>query len=126
VIRGVQSQLMEQLPHDRPILAVCAEGNTSNYVAEGLRRLDYDAVNMAGGMAAWGNFYYWRPVAETEDFSLFQVVRPARGCLSHVLVSDHRAAVFDPPVTSRPITNWPPPWGHESNGCWIPTCMPTT
>jgi len=96
VIRGVQSQLMEQLPHDRPILAVCAEGNTSNYVAEGLRRLDFDAVNMEGGMEAWGNYYAWRAVVETERFSLFQMVRPARGCLSHVLVSEHRAAVFDP------------------------------
>ena len=95
VMRGVQAQLMEQLP-DRPILAVCAEGNTSNYVAEGLRRLDFDAVNMEGGMEAWGNYYAWRPVVETERFSLFQMVRPARGCLSHVLVSEHRAAVFDP------------------------------
>ncbi|MDP1923197.1 MAG: MBL fold metallo-hydrolase [Thiobacillus sp.] len=96
VMRGVQAQLMEQLPHDRPILAVCAEGNTSSYVAEGLRRLDYDAVNLEGGMEAWGNYYAWRPVVETERFSLYQMVRPARGCLSHVLVSEHRAAVFDP------------------------------
>ncbi|MDP1928238.1 MAG: MBL fold metallo-hydrolase [Thiobacillus sp.] len=96
VMRGVQTQLMDQLPHDRPILAVCAEGNTSNYVAEGLRRLDFDAVNMEGGMEAWGNYYAWRPVVETERFSLFQMVRPARGCLSHVLVSEHVAAVFDP------------------------------
>ena len=96
VMRGVQAQLMAQLPTDRPILAVCAEGNTSSYVAEGLRRLGFDALNMEGGMEAWGNFYYWRPVDENEWFSLFQVVRPARGCLSHVLVSEHRAAVFDP------------------------------
>ncbi|MDO9219866.1 MAG: MBL fold metallo-hydrolase, partial [Thiobacillus sp.] len=96
VMRGVKAQLMEQLPHDRPILAVCAEGNTSRYVAEGLRRLDFDAVNMEGGMEAWGNYYAWRPVVETERFSLYQMVRPARGCLSHVLVSEHVAAVFDP------------------------------
>jgi glyoxylase-like metal-dependent hydrolase (beta-lactamase superfamily II)/rhodanese-related sulfurtransferase len=96
VMRGVQAQLMEQLPHDRPILAVCAEGNTSSYVAEGLRRLDFDAVNLEGGMEAWGNYYAWRPVVETERFSLYQMVRPARGCLSHVLVSEHVAAVFDP------------------------------
>lgn len=29
VTRGVQAHLMERLPSDRPILAVCAEGNTS-------------------------------------------------------------------------------------------------
>jgi glyoxylase-like metal-dependent hydrolase (beta-lactamase superfamily II) len=96
VMRGARAQLMQQLPRDRPILAVCAEGNTSNYVAEGLRRLDFDAVSMEGGMEAWGNYYAWRPVVETERYSLFQMVRPARGCLSHVLVSEHRAAVFDP------------------------------
>ena len=101
VMRGVQAQLMEQLPHDRPILAVCAEGNTSNYVAEGLRRLDFDAVNMEGGMEAWGNYYAWRPVVESERFSLYQMVRPARGCLSHVLVSEHHAAVFDPALAAR-------------------------
>lgn len=103
VTRGVQAQLMTQLPDDRPILAVCAEGNTSNYVAEGLRRLGFDAVNMEGGMEAWGDFYYWRPVVESVHFSLFQVVRPARGCLSHVLVSDRHAAVFDP---ARHIENY--------------------
>ena len=96
VMRGVQAQLNEQLPHDRPILAVCAEGNTSNFVAEGLRRLDFDAVNLEGGMEAWGNFYAWRPVEGSARFSLYQVARPARGCLSHVLVSDGHAAVFDP------------------------------
>jgi glyoxylase-like metal-dependent hydrolase (beta-lactamase superfamily II) len=103
VMRGVQAQLMDELPADRPILAVCAEGNTSNYVAEGLRRLDFDAVNMDGGMEAWGNYYAWRPVVETERFSLYQMVRPARGCLSHVLVSEHIAAVFDP---GRHIENY--------------------
>lgn len=96
VMHGVKAKLMERLPTDRPILAVCAEGNTSSFVAEGLRRLGFDALNMDGGMEGWGNFYYWHPVEETVRFSLYQVVRPARGCLSHVLVSEHRAAVFDP------------------------------
>lgn len=96
VIRGVNGQIIDQLPNDRPILAVCAEGNTSGYVAEGLRHLGFDAQNMQGGMEAWGNFYYSVPVEENETFSLFQVVRPARGCLSHVLISGQRAAVFDP------------------------------
>lgn len=45
---------------------------------------------------AWGNFYYGRPVEENAHYALFQVVRPARGCASHVLTSDRNAAVFDP------------------------------
>jgi glyoxylase-like metal-dependent hydrolase (beta-lactamase superfamily II) len=47
-------------------------------------------------MEAWGNFYTWHPVEGSARFSLYQVVRPARGCLSHVLVSEGHAAVFDP------------------------------
>lgn len=96
VIRGVKGQIIDQLPTDVLILAVCAEGNTSGYVAQGLRKLGFDAQNMKGGMEAWGNFYYSVPVEENEQFSLFQVVRPARGCLSHVLISGQSAAVFDP------------------------------
>lgn len=96
VMRGVQAQLTDALPRDRPILAVCAEGHTSSHVAEGLRRLGYDALNLEGGMEAWGDFYTWRPVEETEGFSLLQIVRPARGCVSHLLISEQCAAVFDP------------------------------
>lgn len=96
VTRGVHAQLMDKLPRDRPILAVCAEGNTSAYVAEGLRRAGFEAMNLEGGMEAWGDFYYSRAVESNARFSLYQVVRPARGCLSHILVSAHRAVVFDP------------------------------
>lgn len=96
LVAGLRDQLGEQLPDDRMIVAVCAKGDTSGYIAEALRRLDYDAVNLEGGMQAWGEYYYWRPVAETESLALYQVARPARGCLSHVLISDGRAAVFDP------------------------------
>lgn len=103
VVRGVEAQLADQLPRDAPILAVCAEGNTSRHVAEGLRRLGFDAVNLDGGMEAWGDFYYWRPIEENARFSLFQIVRPARGCLSYLLMSGQRAAVIDP---ARHIDNY--------------------
>ncbi|AGA32033.1 metallo-beta-lactamase/rhodanese-like domain-containing protein [Thioalkalivibrio nitratireducens DSM 14787] len=95
-IRGIRAHLMDELPADRTILAVCPEGHTSSYVAEALRNLDFEAVNLEGGMEAWGRFYYWRRVTEEERYSLYQVVRPARGCISHVLISDQCAAIFDP------------------------------
>lgn len=96
VIQGVKNQLEGRLPHDVPILAVCAEGHTSVYVAEGLRELGYDAVNMEGGMVAWGNFYYSTILERNDRFTLYQMVRPARGCISHILISAGHAAVFDP------------------------------
>ncbi|MCW8827991.1 MAG: MBL fold metallo-hydrolase [Gammaproteobacteria bacterium] len=96
VRQGVKRQLEGQLPRDLLILAVCAEGHTSFHVAEGLRQLGYEAVNMEGGMVAWGNFYYSGTLEQNDRFTLYQMVRPARGCVSHILISGTHAAVFDP------------------------------
>ena len=85
-----------KLPRDKAILAVCAKGDTSEYVAEALRRLDFEAFNLAGGTAAWGNHYAVRPVVESEELTILQISRPARGCLSHLVASGGRAAVIDP------------------------------
>lgn len=85
-----------QLPRDRMILAVCARGGTSAFLAQALRGLGYDAANLQGGMIAWGNYYDVRPVVESEALHIYQFNRPARGCLSYVLVSGEEAVVVDP------------------------------
>jgi glyoxylase-like metal-dependent hydrolase (beta-lactamase superfamily II) len=87
---------LDKLPRDMPILAVCAKGDTSEYVAQALRRLELDAFNLEGGTEAWGNHYTVRPVVEGEDLAIYQVSRPARGCLSYVVASQGQAAVVDP------------------------------
>jgi rhodanese-related sulfurtransferase len=49
VARAVPNRLPDSLPHGSPILAVCAGGDTATHVAESLRRLGYQAVNLQGG-----------------------------------------------------------------------------
>ena len=85
VTRAVPEKLEERLPRSEPIMAVCAKGNTSAHVAEGLRRLGYRAYNLEGGMAAWGNHYEVRTIEETRRLTLLQISRPARGCLGYLL-----------------------------------------
>jgi len=85
-----------KLPRDKAILAVCAKGDTSEFVAEALRRLEFEAFNLAGGTAAWGDHYAIRPVVETEELTILQVSRPARGCLSYVIAAGDRVIVIDP------------------------------
>jgi len=41
IVAYAERDLREHLPKDRPVLAVCAKGDTSEYVARGLRRLGY-------------------------------------------------------------------------------------
>jgi rhodanese-related sulfurtransferase len=55
VARAIPQRLHDKLPRSEPILAVCAKGDTSTHVAEGLRRLGYQAFNLEGGMVAWGS-----------------------------------------------------------------------
>lgn len=95
-------EALEQLPElmavpdYREIVAVCAKGGASNFVAEILRDAGKKAVNLISGMIAWGNHYEIRPVVVTENYQIYQIDRVARGCLSHVLISRGKAAIIDP------------------------------
>lgn len=96
VITCVERDLADQLPSDLPILSVCAKGDTSEFVAQGLRRLGFAGANLKGGMKAWGEHYATRALFEGPDLSVYQISRPARGCLSHVVASAGKAIVIDP------------------------------
>jgi rhodanese-related sulfurtransferase len=45
----------DQLDDRQPVLVVCASGNRSSHAVRYLRQLGYDAINLAGGMLAWGH-----------------------------------------------------------------------
>ena len=96
VVAYVERDLADQLPSDLPILAVCAKGGTSEFVAQGLRRLGYTSANLKGGMKAWGEHYAIRALVEGPDLAIYQVSRPARGCLSYMVASAGKAIVIDP------------------------------
>lgn len=86
----------DQLPNDSEILVICAKGSTSGYAAEGLQTLGYKVSHLEGGMIAWGDYYDFKPVLESGTLSVYQVIRPARGCLSYVIASGSDAIIVDP------------------------------
>jgi glyoxylase-like metal-dependent hydrolase (beta-lactamase superfamily II) len=96
VVAYIEQHMANQLPHALPILSVCAKGDTSEYVSQGLHRLGYASANLEGGMKAWGLHYATRAVVETPTLAVYQVSRPARGCLSYVVASAGKAVVIDP------------------------------
>jgi glyoxylase-like metal-dependent hydrolase (beta-lactamase superfamily II) len=96
VVACVEQHLAGQLPKDLMILSVCAKGDTSEYVAQGLDRLGYTSANLKGGMKAWGEHYATRAVVEAPALAIYQVSRTARGCVSYVVVSEGKALVIDP------------------------------
>ncbi|MHB0970568.1 MAG: MBL fold metallo-hydrolase [Thermoanaerobaculia bacterium] len=93
--------LLDQVPRDRgPIYAICAKGDSSDLIAEMLRDKGADAVNVAGGMIAYGE--YLQPVRvplegdEASRFEIWQMNRRGKGCLSYVVRSGSEAVVVDP------------------------------
>ena len=77
------------------LAVVCAEGGSSAYVAEILQGRGLPAVNLAGGMVAWGLGTTVRPVPASGPVRLWQVLRFGRGCLSYVVARGDDAMVVD-------------------------------
>ena len=94
VAAGVTGDAAGLLPDDldQPVVVVCAVGEASAEVADDLRREDVDAVNLAGGMEAWGDLV----VAHALGGGVVQFERPSSGCLSYLLWDGDEAAVVDP------------------------------
>ena len=87
---------LSDLPRDEQVVTVCTAGVVSQTATELLRDQDYDAVTLTDGMNGWSRVHRHAAVSVDLDGSLVQVARPGKGCLSHVLVSDGEAVVFDP------------------------------
>jgi len=87
---------LSELPREEQIVTICAAGIVSETATGVLRELDYDAVTLTDGMNGWSRVHRHAEVPADLDCTLIQVARPGKGCLSHVLISDSEAAVFDP------------------------------
>jgi glyoxylase-like metal-dependent hydrolase (beta-lactamase superfamily II) len=89
-------EALSDLPNENQIVTVCAAGVVSQTATEVLQELDYDAVTLTDGMNGWSRVHRHAEVPADIDGTLVQVARPGKGCLSHVLISDGEAVVFDP------------------------------
>jgi len=77
-------------------IAVCAKGDSSAFVAEILRERGMRAVNLVGGMEAWGNLHVPVRVGPADSrFELWQVNRYGKGCLSYVVRAGGETIVID-------------------------------
>lgn len=89
-------EALSAVPNDTEVVTVCAAGVLSQTATDRLRKMGYDAKTLVDGMDGWSRVHRSEPIGADIDGTLVQVARPGKGCLSHVLVSDGDAAVFDP------------------------------
>jgi glyoxylase-like metal-dependent hydrolase (beta-lactamase superfamily II) len=93
-----EEQSIARVPRCRDIVVVCAKGGSSAFVASILALHGIQARNLQGGMIAWGDLHVTAqvPSPTASGFSLFQVNRVGKRCLSYVIISDGEAMMIDP------------------------------
>lgn len=85
-----------RVPDSAAIYVLCARGQSSQYVTGVLRQRGRNAINVEGGMMAWAAHHRIVQLnAPGDEFAIYQVVRPAKGCLSYIVRSDGQALVVD-------------------------------
>lgn len=94
---------IKKVPRGSRVVVLCAKGGSSDYVAQLLRDHGYEALNVAGGMLAWGNLHKFRPIVREKNLEIYQIDRVGKGCLSYVLITPAGSLVIDP---SRHIKNY--------------------
>ncbi len=87
------------VPPGQPVVAVCAQGKSSQLAARALREQGIEALSLKGGMQAWS--LAWN-LADVElpgsRARITQVRRTGKGCLSYIVASEGRAVVVDASV----------------------------
>ncbi len=84
------------LPDDRPVVTVCGAGKTSLVAAEQLQERGIEAASLDGGMRAWSLAWNTAEVDISDSqFSILQIRRTGKGCLSYLIAAQGRAAVID-------------------------------
>lgn len=91
------------LPKDRPVVAVCSKGRTSQLARDGLEKAGYEAMSLVGGMKAWS--LAWNkaevPVSDKGQVRVIQYRRTGKGCLSYMVGSHGQAIVIDPSLEEK-------------------------
>ena len=93
----LDSDVLDRIPSDRLVTAVCAIGKSSEYVAGVLAERGYEVEHLADGMEGWARVYDAVEVSRYDGpGGVWQYVRPSSGCLGYLVVDDGEAAVVDP------------------------------
>ncbi len=90
-------EAVAQVPRDKAIRIVCAKEGSAKYVGEILIRHGFTAVSyLEDGIKSWGNLLLPMPLHQTDGYTLYQFIRPAKASCSYGLVHGGEMMLFDP------------------------------
>ncbi len=96
LLDGMPQDLLADLPDDQKITVLCAKGESSAMVAEGLEANGFDVTHLEQGMKGWARIYEYTELDVDTDATIAQYQRPSSGCLAYLVISSGEAAVIDP------------------------------
>jgi len=93
----IEDDSVAKVPRGEAIRIVCAQENSAKYVGEILVKHGFDDVRyLTGGIKTWGNLLVPKTVRKTDDYSLYQFIRPGKASCSYGLCSGDEMMLFDP------------------------------
>lgn len=90
------------IPADARLRVICNAGNASRRVAEALGPHAGEVRSVEGGLIGWSRVLQADEVALDGPFTVVQLRREARGCLSYLVIADGEALAVDPAPDVRP------------------------
>lgn len=88
-------EIINKIPKDKQIVTICPHGNRAMIASFALARNGIDASVLAGGLATWGQILSPHIITR-EPFTIIQVEKIGKGCLSYIVGSEGKALVIDP------------------------------
>ena len=86
-----------KVPAGKRLRIVCAQEGSAKYVAEILARHGFEDVGyLAGGIKSWGNLLVPRLIHDSDDYQLYQFIRPGKASCSYGLLCAGELMLFDP------------------------------
>ena len=87
-----------KVSYDKPVKVVCAKEGSAQYVGEILMNHGFkDVAFLTGGIKTWGNMLTPKRInPESDDYALYQFIRPAKASCNYGLLYKGEMANFDP------------------------------
>ena len=87
-----------KVSREKPIKVVCAKEGSAQYVGEILVSHGFeDVAFLEGGIKTWGNLLMPKRInLESDDYALYQFIRPGKASCNYGLIYQSEMVIFDP------------------------------
>ncbi len=93
-----EDESVAKISNEKPVKIVCAKEGSAQYVGEILMRHGFEDVSyLINGIKSWGNLLLPKRINnESDDYALYQFIRPGKASCNYGLLYKREMVIFDP------------------------------